>query len=44
MYVGGEVSIGSMLISYLNLPEIGGFSDSEASLYVSIYWGGANDW
>ena len=24
MYVGGEVSIGSMLISYLNLPEIGG--------------------
>lgn len=40
MYVGGEVSIGSMLISYLNLPEIGGFSDSEASLYVSIYWGG----
>lgn len=40
MYVGGEVSIGSMLISYLNLPEIGGFSDAEASLYVSIYWGG----
>ncbi len=40
MYVGGEVSIGSMLISYLNLPEIGGFSDSEASIYVSIYWGG----
>ena len=40
MYVGGEVSIGSMLISYLNLPEIGGFTDSEASVYVSIYWGG----
>ena len=40
MYVGGEVSIGSMLISYLNLPEIGGFNDAEASLYVSIYWGG----
>ncbi len=40
MYVGGEVSIGSMLISYLNLPEIGGFSDAEASIYVSIYWGG----
>lgn len=40
MYVGGEVSIGSMLISYLNLPEIGGFSDSEASVFVSIYWGG----
>lgn len=40
MYVGGEVSIGSMLISYLNLPEIGGFSASEASVFVSIYWGG----
>lgn len=40
MYVGGEVSIGSMLINYLNLPEIGGFDDAEASLFVSIYWGG----
>lgn len=40
MYVGGEVSIGSMLISYLNLPEIGGLSEAEASIYVSIYWGG----
>lgn len=40
MYVGGEVSIGSMLISYLNLPEIGGYNDAQASLYVSIYWGG----
>ncbi|NQU31780.1 MAG: sugar MFS transporter [Bacteroidetes bacterium] len=40
MYVGGEVSIGSMLISYLNLPEIGGFTDADASIYVSIYWGG----
>lgn len=40
MYVGSEVSIGSMLISYLNLPEIGGFNDTEASLFVSIYWGG----
>ena len=40
MYVGGEVSIGSMLINYLNLPEIGGLDDAEASLFVSIYWGG----
>ncbi len=40
MYVGGEVSIGSMLISYMNLPEIGGYNDAHASLYVSIYWGG----
>jgi FHS family L-fucose permease-like MFS transporter len=40
MYVGGEVSIGSMMISYLGLEEIGGLSEMEASKYVSIYWGG----
>ncbi len=40
MYVGGEVSIGSMLIGYLNLPEIGGFSKADASVFVAIYWGG----
>lgn len=40
MYVGGEVSIGSMMISYLGLEEIGGLSEVEASKYVSIYWGG----
>jgi FHS family L-fucose permease-like MFS transporter len=40
MYVGGEVSIGSMMISYLGLEEIGGLSEIEASTYVSIYWGG----
>jgi FHS family L-fucose permease-like MFS transporter len=40
MYVGGEVSIGSMLISYITLPEIAGVSEAEASVFVSIYWGG----
>ena len=40
MYVGGEVSIGSMLISYLKLPEIGGLDDAQASVFVAIYWGG----
>ncbi len=40
MYVGGEVSIGSMLISYITLPDIGGITEAEASVYVSIYWGG----
>jgi MFS transporter, FHS family, L-fucose permease len=40
MYVGGEVSIGSMMISYLGLDEIGGLSEIEASKYVSLYWGG----
>ncbi|RLD40808.1 MAG: MFS transporter [Bacteroidetes bacterium] len=40
MYVGGEVSIGSMMINYLGLPEIGGFRKVDASVYVAIYWGG----
>ncbi len=40
MYVGGEVSIGSMMISYLGLPEIGGLTAAEASRYVAFYWGG----
>lgn len=40
MYVGGEVSIGSMMISYLGLDEIGGLTEADASKYVAIYWGG----
>lgn len=40
MYVGGEVSIGSILISYLKLDSIAGLSEVEASGYVSFYWGG----
>ena len=40
MYVGGEVSVGSMIINFLHLPEMGGLNESQASLYVSFYWGG----
>jgi len=40
MYVGGEVSIGSIMISYLGLDEIAGLSENDASNYVAIYWGG----
>ncbi len=40
MYVGGEVSIGSMMISYINLPDIAGLDEAAASKYVSFYWGG----
>ncbi len=40
MYVGAEVSIGSMIISFLNLPEIGGYKEADASVFVAIYWGG----
>jgi FHS family L-fucose permease-like MFS transporter len=40
MYVGGEVAIGSILTSYLGLPEIAGLKPSDATIFVSLYWGG----
>ncbi|MDA9139505.1 hypothetical protein N9N42_01500 [Flavobacteriaceae bacterium] len=40
MYVGGEVTIGSTLIRFLNLENIAGFSEKEASVFLSFYWGG----
>ncbi|MBB3220331.1 sugar MFS transporter [Pseudoduganella umbonata] len=41
LYVGGEVSIGSFLINFLEDPEIGGMTAAQAAHYVSLYWGGA---
>jgi FHS family L-fucose permease-like MFS transporter len=41
LYVGAEVSIGSFLINYITLPEIGNFTKSHAATYVSYYWAGA---
>ncbi|OAI43380.1 hypothetical protein AYO41_02050 [Verrucomicrobia bacterium SCGC AG-212-E04] len=40
MYVGGEVAIGSSLISFLGQPTVAGLSEVEASKYVSLFWGG----
>lgn len=40
-YVGAEVSIGSFMVNYLAMPEIGHITEQEASRYVSWYWGGA---
>ncbi|MBS0661189.1 MAG: sugar MFS transporter [Verrucomicrobia bacterium] len=40
MYVGGEVSVGSSIISYLGQPSVAGLSEIEASHYVSLFWGG----
>lgn len=41
VYVGGEVAIGSFLVSFLSQPEVGGLTESEAGRYVAFYWGGA---
>ncbi len=40
-YVGAEVSIGSFMVNYLSMPEIGNISEQQAARYVSWYWGGA---
>ena len=40
MYVGSEVSVGSMLISFLKQPTIGNMNEYDASKYVSLYWSG----
>jgi FHS family L-fucose permease-like MFS transporter len=40
-YVGAEVSVGSFLVNYFGLPNIGGLSAKAAAGLVSFYWGGA---
>ena len=41
MYVGGEVAIGSFLVSFFGDRSIGGLAEADAARYVSFYWGGA---
>lgn len=40
-YVGAEVAVGSLLVSFLGLPEIAGLDNSSASKLLALYWGGA---
>ncbi len=40
MYVGGEVTVGSAIINYLGLPELGHLDHEAASKYLAFYWGG----
>ncbi len=39
MYVGGEVSIGSLIINYIH--ELMGLPEMEAKSFLAFYWGGA---
>ncbi len=41
VYVGAEVSIGSLLINFLGEPHIADLQQSEAAHYVAVFWGGA---
>lgn len=40
MYVGGEVSIGSSIISFLGQKNVASMSAIDAKDYVSLFWGG----
>jgi FHS family L-fucose permease-like MFS transporter len=40
-YVGAEVSIGSLLVNFMELPQIAGFTESRAATFLMLYWGGA---
>lgn len=42
LYVGAEVSIGSIMINFLNRPDVLGLSFTDAGAYLAnFYWGGA---
>jgi len=40
LYVGGEVAVGSTIVSFLGEREIAGLSPDQASNYLSLFWGG----
>jgi FHS family L-fucose permease-like MFS transporter len=41
LYVGAEVAIGSLIVSYLMQENVMGLSDQSAGKLIGIYWGGA---
>ena len=41
VYVGAEVTAGSLIVNFLHLPQIVNFSLMEGAKYLSVYWGGA---
>jgi FHS family L-fucose permease-like MFS transporter len=41
VYVGAEVSIGNLLVSYMGLPQIAAMPAATAGYFLMVYWGGA---
>jgi FHS family L-fucose permease-like MFS transporter len=41
LYVGAEVAIGSLIVTYLMQPSVWGVADKVAGDHVPFYWGGA---
>ena len=40
-YVGAEVSIGSLLVNFMGLPQVAGLPEAKAANFLTVYWGGA---
>ena len=41
LYVGAEVSVGSIMINFLSQPGVFAITEAEAGRLLSLYWGGA---
>jgi MFS transporter, FHS family, L-fucose permease len=41
LYVGAEVAIGSLIVSYLMQPHVMGLQEQAAGKLIGLYWGGA---
>jgi FHS family L-fucose permease-like MFS transporter len=41
LYVGAEVSIGSVLGNYIMRPDVGAIAPAQVGVYISAYWGSA---
>ena len=41
IYLVAEIGIGSTLVNFISLPQIGAMSHADAANYVSLFWGGA---
>ena len=41
IYLIAEIGIGSTLVNFISLPEIGAMSHADAANYLTLFWGGA---
>ena len=41
LYVGAEVSVGSLIVNYLKQPQVLGLSEADAGGFIPVYWLGA---
>jgi FHS family L-fucose permease-like MFS transporter len=41
VYVGAEVGIGSLLISFMGMEKIAGLEEADAAIYLTYFWGGS---